>query len=168
MQDVESAMFGIGHQASVSHTINRIAPALKKCLSIPEKIYSGTKKISSAEELMDVLPELVCLTDASEQKICRPKRKDMEKSHYSGKAGTHTVKIQYITNIHGLIVHKPPHSPGRVNDITMYQMRHPTFRYDQRKKKRRKKRSVPAVVWMMMMRRNSNSNSNNSNSNRRV
>ncbi len=138
-QDVASAMFEIG-QASVSRTIDRIAPVLKQCLSIPEKIYSGTKRISSVEELMDVLPELVCLTDASEQKICRPKRKDMERSHYSGKAGTHTVKVQYTTNIHGLIVHKTPHSPGRVNDITMYQMRHPTFRYDQRKEKEKEKK----------------------------
>ncbi len=104
-QDVASAMFGIG-QASVLRTIDRIAPVLKGCLSIPEKIYSGTKRISSVEELMNVLPELVCLTDASEQKICRSKRKDMEKSHYSGKARTHTVKVQYTTNIHGLIVYK--------------------------------------------------------------
>ena len=132
-------MFGIG-QASVSRSIDRIAPVLKKCLLIPEKIYSGTKKISSAEELMDVLPELVCLTDASEQKICRPKRKDMEKSHYSGKAGTHTVKVRYITNIHGLGTQDTPHSPGRVNDITIYQMRHPTFRYDQRKEKEKEKK----------------------------
>ncbi len=138
-QDVASAMFGIG-QASVSRSIDRIAPVLKKCLSIPEKIYSGTKRISSVEELMDVLPELVCLTDASEQKICRPKRKDMEKSHYLGKAGTHTVKVQYTTNIHGLSTQDTPHSPGRVNDITMYQMRHPTFRYDQRKEKEKEKK----------------------------
>ena len=52
----------------------------------------------------------------------------MEESLYSGKAHTHTNKVQYTVNIHGLIIHKTTHSPGRINDITVYKARHPTFR----------------------------------------
>ena len=33
----------------------------------------------------------------------RPKRKDMEKSHYSDKAGRHTVKVRHTVNTNGLI-----------------------------------------------------------------
>ena len=51
----------------------------------------------------------------------------MEKSHYSGKAGRHTSKVQYTVNTHGLIVHNIRHSPGRVNDVRVYRMKHPTF-----------------------------------------
>ena len=43
----------------------------------------------------------------------------MEKSHYSGKAGRHTAKVQYTVNINGLIVRNTRHSPGRVHDITV-------------------------------------------------
>ena len=54
--------------------------------------------------LREILPGLRCLIDASEQQVQRPKRKDMEKSHYSGKAGRHTAKVQYAVNANGLIV----------------------------------------------------------------
>ena len=57
----------------------------------------------------------------------RPKRKDMEKSHYSGKAERHTVKVQYTVNTNGLIVHSTRHSPGRVHDVRVYRMKHPTL-----------------------------------------
>ncbi len=70
---------------------------------------------------------MVTMTDASKQQISRPGRKDMEKSHYSGKAGTHTAKAQYTIGIRGNTAHKTPHSPGRVNDISICQMKHPTF-----------------------------------------
>ncbi len=51
----------------------------------------------------------------------------MEKSHYSGKAGTHTAKVQYTIGTRGDIAHKTPHSPGRVNGISICHMKHPTF-----------------------------------------
>ena len=60
---------------------------------IPAKIYAESRKISSMDELEDMFSGLLCLTDASEQQIQRPKRKDMEKSHYSGKAHRHTSKV---------------------------------------------------------------------------
>ena len=56
-----------------------------------------------------------------------PKRKDMEKSHYSGKAERHTAKVQYTVNTNGLIIHNARHSPGRVHDVKVYRMKHPTF-----------------------------------------
>ena len=70
---------------------------------------------------------LTCLTNTSEQPIQKPKRRDMEKSHYSGKAHTHTAKVQYTMNCDGLIVHKTAHSPGSVNDITTFKKKHPSF-----------------------------------------
>ncbi len=49
-----------------------------------------------------------------------------EKSHYSGKAGRHTAKVQYTVNTNGLIIHNTRHSPGRVHDVRVYRMKHPT------------------------------------------
>ena len=59
-----------------------------------------------------------------------PKRKDMEKFHYSGKAGRHAAKIQYTVNMHGLIIHNIGHSIGRVHDFKVYKTKRLTFPKD--------------------------------------
>ncbi len=97
------------------------------CVPIPAKIHAKAKRVSTLEKLEEIFPGLICLMDASEQQIRRPKRKDMEKSHYSGKAGRHTAKTQYAVNVYGVIVHNSRHSPGRVHDIKVHKIKHPTF-----------------------------------------
>ena len=125
-QDVAAEVFGVG-QATVSRSIDQIAPVVRQCIPIPAKIHDRAKRASTLEELEDILPGLRCLIDALEQQVQRPKRKDMEKSHYSGKAGRHTAKVQYTVNTNGLIIHNTRHSPGRVHDVRVYRMKHPTF-----------------------------------------
>ena len=128
-QDVAAEVFGVG-QATVSRSIEQIAPIVKKCVPIPAKLYARSKRVSTVEELEELFPGLVALVDASEQPIQRPKRKDMENSHFSGKAGRHTAKTQYTVNMHGLIIHNTRHSPGRVHDFKVYKTKHPTFPKD--------------------------------------
>ena len=84
-------VFGVG-QATVSCSIDQIAPVVRQCIPIPAKIHDRTKRASTLEELEEILLGLRCLIDASEQQVQRPKRKDMEKSHYSDKAGRHTAR----------------------------------------------------------------------------
>ena len=98
-QDVAAEVFGVG-QATVSRSMDQMAPVLAKCLPTPEKLYARARRVSTLEELEDLFPQLVCLTDASEQRIQRPKRKDMEKSHFSGKAGTHSILTNDSDNGH--------------------------------------------------------------------
>ena len=114
-------------EATVSRSIDQIAPVVRQCIPIPAKIHDRAKRSSTLEELEGILPGLRCLIDASEQQMQRPKRKDMEKSHCSGKAWRHTAKVQYTVNTNGLIVHNTRHSPGRVHDVRVYRMKHPTF-----------------------------------------
>ena len=109
-QDVAAEVFGVG-QATVPRSIEQIAPVVKKRVPIPANLYARSKRVPTVEELEELFPGLVALVDASEQPIQRPKRKDMEKSHYSGKAGRHTAKTQYTVNVHGLIIHNTRHSP---------------------------------------------------------
>ena len=125
-QDVAAEVVGVG-QATISRSIDQIAPVARQCIPIPAKIHDRAKRASTLEELEEILPGLRCLIDASEQQVQRPKRKDMEKSHYSGKAGRHTAKTQYAVNTNGLIVHNMRHSPGRVHDVRVYRMKHPTL-----------------------------------------
>ena len=125
-QDVAAGVFGVG-QATVSRSIDQIAPVVRQCVPTPARIHDRAKRVSTLEELEEILLGLRRLIDASEQQVQRPKRKDMEKSHCSGKAGRHTVKVQYTVNTNGLIVHNTRHSPGRVHDVRARRMRHPTF-----------------------------------------
>ena len=117
-------------QATISRSIDQIALIVRQSVPIPAKIYAESRKISSMDELEDMFPGLLCLTDASEQQIQRPKRKDMEKSHYSGKAHRHTSKVQYTTTWDELIIHNTRHSPGSRHDVKVYKMKHPTFPVD--------------------------------------
>ena len=91
------------------------------------RLREGQKVLSTIEDLNEFFPGLVAPTDALEQSIQRPKRSDMEESHYSAKSKTHTVKIQYTMIFDGLIVHKTAHSPGRRHDFKIFRMKHPTF-----------------------------------------
>ena len=125
-QDVVAEVFGVG-QATASCSIEKVAPVVRQCIPIPARIHDSAKRASTLEELEEILPGLRCLIDASEQQVQRPKRKDMEKSHYSGKAGRRTAKVQYAVNTNGLIVHNSKHFPGRVHDVRVYRMKHPTF-----------------------------------------
>ena len=126
-QDVAAEVFGVG-QATVSRSIEQIAPVVKKCVPHTGKALRKVQEgIHGLEELAKLFPGLVALVDASEQPIQRPKRKDMEKSHYSGKAGRHTAKTQYTVNVYGLIIHNTRHSLGCVHDFKVYKTKHPTF-----------------------------------------
>ena len=125
-QNVAAEVLGMS-QATVSRSIDQIAPAVRQCVPTPVKIHDRAKRASAIEELEEILPELRCPIGASEQQVQRPKRKDMKKSHYSGKAGRHTVKVQYTVNTNGLFIHSTRHSPGRVHDVRAHRMKHPTL-----------------------------------------
>ena len=55
-QNVAAAIFDIG-QASVSRTIDRLAPLFAKCLPTPKKMHTRAKRISTVEELDALFPE---------------------------------------------------------------------------------------------------------------
>ncbi len=125
-QEVVGMFFKLS-QGTVSNTVSNMSLVIKDSLPTPKKIYAKVGRIKTIGELEKMFRGLTCLTDASEQPIQKPKRRDMEKSHYSGKAHTHTAKVQYTMNCDGLIVHKTAHSPGSVNDITIFKKKHPSF-----------------------------------------
>jgi len=104
-----------------------LEPVIRECIPTPAKKYVDAKKTTTIQELEQYFPELMAITDASEQEIPRPKDKQKRKTYYSGKKKHYTVKNQYTINIRGEIVHKPPHSPGRPHDYATYKIKHPTL-----------------------------------------
>ena len=44
------------------------------------------------QQLLEFFPELIAITDGTEQPILRPKNKKKKKTHYSGKKKKHIVQ----------------------------------------------------------------------------
>lgn len=99
----------------------RIVQELSLALSDKIVIDRNRKKITTLEELREIVPDLDrVLLDATEQKIPRPNKKRARKAYYSGKKRTHTLKTQIMTDKKGLILHASGSSPGRVHDLKHY------------------------------------------------
>ena len=64
-------VFGVG-QATVSRSIDQIAPVVRQCIPIPARIHDRAKRASTLEELEEILLGPRCLINASEQQVQRP------------------------------------------------------------------------------------------------
>ena len=73
--------------------------------------------------MQELFPELIAITDGTEQPI--PRHKDKKKTHYSGKKKKHTIQNQITVNLNGEIIHKPSHAPGSHHDYKIYKSKHP-------------------------------------------
>ena len=122
-------LFGLD-QSNVSRNIKYLEPAVKQSILIPGKLYANSKKINDIIQLQEFFPDLIIMTDGTEQPIPRPKDHTKRKTHYSGKKKKHTVKNQITINLNGEIIHKPPHSPGRRNDYAILKIKHPVLSED--------------------------------------
>ena len=119
-------LFGLD-QSNVSRNIRYLEPAVRKSIPIPSKFYADSKKINSLQQFQEFFPDLIVITDGTEQQIPRPNDRTKRKTHYSGKKKRHTVKNQITINLNGEIIHKPPHSPGRRNDYAILKIKHPVL-----------------------------------------
>jgi hypothetical protein len=113
-------------QSNVCRDIQKIENLIRKCLPILDKIYKRiTKRLQTIEEIKEYYPDLIAFIDSTEQQIPRPKDRQRRKMYYSGKKKRHTVKNQMMTSNHGLIIHKPRHTRGRIHDYDIYKKNHP-------------------------------------------
>lgn len=124
--DLLEYIFGVD-ASTVCRDITKIEPIVKQCIPIPAKLYAYAKKINDVTQLQEFFPDLIVITDGTEQPIPRPKDKHKRKTHYSGKKKRHTIKNQITINLDGTIIHKPPHSPGRRNDYAILKIKHPVL-----------------------------------------
>ncbi len=95
-------------QSNVYRDIHMLESLVKKYIPFPKKLYSMSRRARTMEEVELYFPGFRTFIDATEQEIPRPKNKGRRKS-YSGKRKRHTVKIQYMVNGNGLILHKTGH-----------------------------------------------------------
>jgi len=115
------------NKSNVMRDIRYLEPAVKQSIPIPAKKYADSKKLKSMQELQKFFPELIAITDGTEQPIPIPKNRIKRKTHYSGKKKRHTVQNQITINLDGIIIHKSTHSPGSYHDYKIYKSKHPVL-----------------------------------------
>jgi hypothetical protein len=71
------------------------------------------------EAILAAFPQLRAIVDATEQRIRRPKNKEVQKAHYSGKKKAHTCKTQVVVNSQGQVCHASESVPGSQHDLTL-------------------------------------------------
>lgn len=114
-------------KSNVARNIRYLEPAVKQSIPIPAKKYADSKKLKTIQELQQFFPDLIAITDGTEQQIPRPKDRKKRKTHYSGKKKKHTVQNQITVNLDGVIIHKSTHSPGSHHDYKIYKSKHPAL-----------------------------------------
>ncbi len=112
-------------QSNVLKNIRVLEPLVKECIPIPKKLYERAGRARTVEEVEEYFPGFKAFIDATEQEIPRPKDKGKRRSHYSGKRGRHTVKVQLTVNSKGLIIHRTRHARGRRHDYDIFKTNHP-------------------------------------------
>ncbi len=109
-------LFGVD-ESNICRIIQEFSPLLAKKIVINRQ----GKKITSLEELREIIPDLdEVLIDATEQRIPRPKKKQTRKKYHSGKKKAFTIKTQILTNKQGLILFTTDSSPGRIHDYKQF------------------------------------------------
>ena len=83
-------------KSNVGRDIKQLEPAIKQSITIHTKKYADSKKINSLQQLLKFFPELIAITDGTQQLIPRPKNKKKRETHYSGKKEkTYCTKSNY-------------------------------------------------------------------------
>ena len=78
-------------QSNICRDIQKIESLVRKCLSIPQKIYDITKSLRTVDEVEKYFPGFLAFIDCTEQQIPRPVVERKRKAYYSGKKKKHTI-----------------------------------------------------------------------------
>jgi len=112
-------------QSNICRDIQKIEPLIRNCLPIPQKLYNITKRLKTPHEVEKYFPGFIAFIDSTEQQIPRPTDNKRKTMFYSGKKKRHTLKMQFMVNNHGIIIHKVNHKKGRRHDYDIYKENHP-------------------------------------------
>ena len=74
------------------------------------------RKAANVEAVLSACPSLEFIIDGTERPINRPKDKEKQKSHYSGKKKSHTVKNNVITERGGKVLYLSGTCEGKRHD----------------------------------------------------
>jgi hypothetical protein len=94
-QMAQGFFFGMG-QSQANDWIHRLTPILNRALGYQMQLPA--RQPQDIEQVLAACPGLEFILDGTERPIRRPKDKDRQRSHYSGKQKRHTVKNHVISH----------------------------------------------------------------------
>lgn len=95
VQMVQGYLFGMG-QPQANEWVHRLTPLLRQALG--EERQLPARKTTDITQVLAACPGLEFILDGTERPIRRPKDKDKQRQHYSGKKKRHTVKNNLVTD----------------------------------------------------------------------
>src|SRR5215210_7361734 len=113
IHEVLGFLFGVS-DSTVSRLKTRWLPVLAAAgRDEMRRVDPGRKHRRSLDEILLEVPELTALVDSFEQRVQRPQPDAEQRSHYSGKKKTHTLKSQVVVQPGtGLIMDVAASVPG--------------------------------------------------------
>ncbi len=123
--EVLGCIFGLD-QSNATRLLHRLTPLVERAADPKMGTYlkeatKRRKKIGSLEEFFQEVPELrELLIDCTEQQRSRPKKKGVNKSHYSGYKHRHTLKTEITITPQGRILHVSDTYPRGTQDREVY------------------------------------------------
>lgn len=99
-QEAQGFFFGLS-QSQANEWIHRLSKLLNQALGYEMELPE--RRAANTEVVLSSCPSLEFIIDGTERPINRPKDKEKQKSHYSGKQKAHTVKNNLITERGGKI-----------------------------------------------------------------
>ena len=107
-------------QSNICRDIQKIEGLVRECVTIPQKVYSITKRLKTPEEVEKYFPGFIAFIDSTEQQIPRPTDNKIKTMFYSGKKKRHTLKMQLMVNNQDSIIHKLGDKKGGRQDCDIY------------------------------------------------
>lgn len=112
-QEVQGYLFGI-RQAQANEWIHRLSGLLNQALGEEQQLPE--RRPAKLSEVLAACPDLTFMIDGTERPINRPKDKEKQKTYYSGKKKSHTVKNNVITERSGQVLYLSGTHEGKKHD----------------------------------------------------
>lgn len=112
-QEVQGYLFGI-RQAQSNEWIHRLSGLLNQALGEAQQLPE--RRPAKLSEVLTACPDLTFMIDGTERPINRPKDKAKQKTYYSGKKKSHTVKNNVITDRRGKVLYLSGTHEGKQHD----------------------------------------------------
>lgn len=116
-QAYHGVLFGMS-QGKVSIWVKQLAPLLETSLQKMRKLPSRCTSLLYQVLLTSI--ETVFWMDVTERKVGRSTDMHIQKEHYSGKKGYHTIKNLLITNQQGEVLYLGETAEGSIHDKSLY------------------------------------------------
>lgn len=112
-------------KSQANEWIHRLLPVLESALGY--EVALPLRPGASIEQMLRACPDLQYWLDATERQIQRPKDADRQKSHYSGKKKSHTIKNTVVADSKRRIVFLGETVEGKRHDKQLVEDDDPPF-----------------------------------------